>query len=304
MKECRNPTINIESLDKENLTPFYPHIKYILLQKSHISFRVPKRLGSLSLIMTWGINKNIPTNKFTQTIVHFKLLWNPCSFHPFLIINVATSLWPSVKMKLTLPKLGTWSPPGLPKTQSLISGVKTPRIGVFLISLERSWSVDVQNGLAWVIWTYVAQVMGKRRAGSQIGNLIPNHKKSGIHPIPTCDGEVQHNIRNLLRRTTRLVQTSSRLEVGARSYDGPKSRESKPGQFQDSTLGVPGQKATWAWAQWSNAENTIWGKVVASPEFGPWWLKWVQGCPWLVPTPKGCRMSSNQLVVGFGCRTV
>jgi hypothetical protein len=31
-------------------------------------------------------------------------------------------------MKLTLPKLGTWSPPGLPKTQSLIVGVKTPRI--------------------------------------------------------------------------------------------------------------------------------------------------------------------------------
>jgi hypothetical protein len=26
---------------------------------------------------------------------------------------VATSLWPSVRMKLTLPKLGTWSPPGL-----------------------------------------------------------------------------------------------------------------------------------------------------------------------------------------------
>jgi hypothetical protein len=26
-------------------------------------------------------------------------------------------------------------------------------------------------------------------------------------------------------------------------------------------------------------------------------------CPWLVATPKGCKMSSNQLVVGFGCRT-
>jgi hypothetical protein len=26
-------------------------------------------------------------------------------------------------------------------------------------------------------------------------------------------------------------------------------------------------------------------------------------CPWLVPTPKGCRMSSNQLVVSFGCKT-
>jgi hypothetical protein len=73
--------------------------------------------------------------------------------------------------------------------------------------------------------------------------------------------------------------------------------------FGFRVLGVPGQIATWAWVRWSNAENTIWGKVVASPESGPWWVKWVQGRPWLVPTPKGCRMSSNQLVVGFGCRT-
>jgi hypothetical protein len=27
---------------------------------------------------------------------------------------IVTPLWPSVRMKLTLPKLGTWSPPGLP----------------------------------------------------------------------------------------------------------------------------------------------------------------------------------------------
>jgi len=38
------------------------------------------------------------------------------------------------------------------------------------------------------------------------------------------------------------------------------------------------------------AENTIWGKVVASPESKPWWVKWIQGSPRLVPTPKGCRM--------------
>jgi hypothetical protein len=43
----------------------------------------------------------------------------------------------SVRMKLTLPKVGAWSPLGLPKIQSLIAGVKTPGIGVFLISLER-----------------------------------------------------------------------------------------------------------------------------------------------------------------------
>jgi hypothetical protein len=34
----------------------------------------------------------------------------------------------SVRVKPTLPKVGSWSPPGLPKTQSSIAGVKSPRI--------------------------------------------------------------------------------------------------------------------------------------------------------------------------------
>jgi hypothetical protein len=68
-----------------------------------------------------------------------------------------------------------------------------------------------------------------------------------------------------------VLESSQReLQDCFRSCDGPKSRESKPGQFCDSTLGVPGQKATWAWVRWSNADNTIWGKVVASPESRPW----------------------------------
>ncbi len=36
-----------------------------------------------------------------------------------------------------LEKLGIWSPPGLPNVQSSTTGPKTPRIGVFLVSLER-----------------------------------------------------------------------------------------------------------------------------------------------------------------------
>jgi hypothetical protein len=54
----------------------------------------------------------------------------------------------NVRMKLTLPKVGSWNPLGLPKIQSSIAGVKSPRIQVFFMSLERSWSVDVINGLA------------------------------------------------------------------------------------------------------------------------------------------------------------
>jgi hypothetical protein len=65
-------------------------------------------------------------------------------------------------MKLTFPKWGLGSPLGLSKLQSSIAGVKTPHVGVFLITLERYQSVDVENGLAWAIWTYVAHIMEKK----------------------------------------------------------------------------------------------------------------------------------------------
>ncbi len=69
-------------------------------------------------------------------------------------------------MKLTLSKWGLGSPWGLPKFQSSIAGVKTPRIGVFFISLESYRSLDVENGLAWAIWTFVAHVWQKE--GSRV----------------------------------------------------------------------------------------------------------------------------------------
>jgi len=56
--------------------------------------------------------------------------------------SVATLLWESVKMKLTLLKLGLGNPLGLPKLQSSIAGVKTLHIGVFFISLEIYQSVE------------------------------------------------------------------------------------------------------------------------------------------------------------------
>ncbi len=78
-------------------------------------------------------------------------------------------------MTLTLPKWGLGSPPRLLKLQSWIAGIKTPRIEVLFISLESYESVDVENELAWAIWTFAAQAMGKRKVGSQIGSLTPDH---------------------------------------------------------------------------------------------------------------------------------
>jgi hypothetical protein len=85
----------------------------------------------------------------------------------------------------TLAKLGIWSPPGLPNVQSSTVRPKTPCIEVFLMSLERSWNVDIENGLALVIWTSSAQVMGKRRAGSQ--TTKSRKSTSSQYSIWECD---------------------------------------------------------------------------------------------------------------------
>jgi hypothetical protein len=48
------------------------------------------------------------------------------------------------------------------------------------MSLERSWSVDIENGLALAIWTSAVQVMGKRRAGQFDSRPL----KVGNRPAP------------------------------------------------------------------------------------------------------------------------
>jgi hypothetical protein len=62
--------------------------------------------------------------------------------------------------------------------------------------------------------------------------------------------------------------------------------------------GVPGQNAIWMWASWKGTEY-IRGKVVASSKSGPWWVLWIQVCPWLVLAPKALQQCTNQLVVYF-----
>jgi hypothetical protein len=114
-------------------------------------------------------------------IFHLEL-WNK-SYGQKIVMNQFVNLTPCRTPTLAkcggeaqhLEKFGSWSPPGLPNVQSSTARGKTPCIGVFLVSLERSWGVDVENALALAIRTSVAQVMGKRKAGSQTGSLTPDH---------------------------------------------------------------------------------------------------------------------------------
>jgi len=128
---------------------------------------------------------------------------------------------------------------------------------------------------------------------------LPTTKKSGIDPILVCAGEVRHNFEESYNFGLDLVPIRVR---------GEKLWASKVPRVQTEIIsglhfGSLGKKSHLDASVVESCTEYYMGKVVASPESGPWWVKWVQGCPWLVPTPKGCRMSSNQLVVGFGCRT-
>jgi hypothetical protein len=65
---------------------------------------------------------------------------------------------------------------------------------MFLVSLERYWSVDIENGLALVIWTSATQVMGKRKAGSQTGSLTKSRKSTSFrHPNWECDTALERS---------------------------------------------------------------------------------------------------------------
>jgi hypothetical protein len=96
----------------------------------------------------------------------------------------------------TLGKVGSWSPPGLPNVQSSTAKGKKPRIGVFLVSLERPWNVDIENALALAIRTSAAQVMGKRRAESQTGTKSRESTFSR-RPFWVCDMALERSRRGL-----------------------------------------------------------------------------------------------------------
>jgi hypothetical protein len=57
-----------------------------------------------------------------------------------------------------------------------------------------------------------------------------------------CAGGVRHGVEKLSKRATSLVQTLSQSEVEARSYDVPKSQESKTEKVSRLHFGSPGKK--------------------------------------------------------------
>jgi hypothetical protein len=75
----------------------------------------------------------------------------------------------------------------------------------FFVSLKIYWSVNVWNGLAWLISTFATQVMAKRKVGSQTGSLTPDHKKSWINPKSVCVNGVQYTVEKISTKATTFL---------------------------------------------------------------------------------------------------
>ncbi len=91
----------------------------------------------------------------------------------------------SVRSPLTLPKMGLESPPGFPKTQSSIARVKTPRLEVFFILLESSWSVDVQMASHESFGHLQHKLWSKEGSGVKLAFWLPT-SKSQESTWPRC----------------------------------------------------------------------------------------------------------------------
>jgi hypothetical protein len=142
-------------------------------------------------------------------------------------------------MRLTLPKVGTWSPLGLPQLQISMAEVKTPHLEVFFILLERPWSVDVENGLAWAIWTYAAQVMVERRAGSQFDS---RPQKVGNRPDPgVCRWSATHSWK-ALEESYKFALDLVPIWGLSRELWAPKVPRVQTGIVSGLLLGSPGNK--------------------------------------------------------------
>jgi hypothetical protein len=137
---------------------------------------------------------------------------------------------------------------------------------VFLVSLERSWSVHIENGLALAIWTSAAQVMGKRRPGVKLAVWLRTTKSrestSSQPPNWECDTSLKRSRRRLqVWFRPRHDQTPQPGVMSSQSPGTPPRTVSK--QFQDSNPGVPGKSDIRAWVPRSVTEYTIGSMVVA-----------------------------------------
>jgi hypothetical protein len=157
---------------------------------------------------------------------------------------VATPLWAKCEGEAHTPKSGNLESSRTPEDSELeLKGQNTLHWGVLGV-------IGKVSKCRCLNWPRIGHLdicspsYGQKKGRESNCQFDSRLLKVGNRPLPDVRC-CRHGVGKLLRRATTLVQTSSRSELRAKSYGCPKSRESKPGQFWDSTLGVPGKRVIW-----------------------------------------------------------
>jgi hypothetical protein len=75
---------------------------------------------------------------YTKVVLIYLILGHSHNTANWIVTLLQPHFEGSVRSPFTLPKMGVWSPSGFSKTQKTISRVKTPRIEMFFIPLEKA----------------------------------------------------------------------------------------------------------------------------------------------------------------------
>jgi hypothetical protein len=141
-----------------------------------------------------------------------------------------------------LEKVRIWSPPGLPNVQSSTARPKTPRIEVFLMSLERSWNVDVEK------WPRIGHLdicslsYGQKKGRKSNWQFDSRSLKVGNRPL--LDLWIESAIRRWKDLNAGYKFGSDLVAIRRRSRElwAPKVPGLHPGQFRDN-FGTPSQES-------------------------------------------------------------
>jgi hypothetical protein len=138
--------------------------------------------------------------------------------------------------------------------------------------------------------------MAKRRAGSQIGNLTSDQKKSGIDPIYLAVDDMPNIVGKLSTRATTLLHTTLRSEVCSQSYGVPKLQECPLARFQDSHTGVSGEKSHLDVGLMERSRVYYKGEGGGFPQVRAVMSLMCMCCPWFVLALKVSQLCTNHFV--------
>jgi hypothetical protein len=148
-------------------------------------------------------------------------------------------------MTLTLPKMGIWESSGNPKNlefncrgQNTLPWSVLYTVGNFLKC--RCWKWPRMSHLDIYSTSY-----GWKKCQESNWQFDSQPLKVGSQPDPSVYRWSATHRWKILEKSYKLASDFIESEVWATSYELPKFWESKPGQFRDSSLGVPRKSAIW-----------------------------------------------------------